>query len=197
MAWRMCSLATPARAVRSLCRAGWEVVGREFGRCVRGHPPLTPTRDVAGCACVCGVCVGGGGLAALLTVTMYPEQYTSEIAMTEMDMRAGPGRTYRFYTGEPVYPFGYGLSYTTFAYSAPTVQDARSALVTAAAARAPMTFTVDVENTGNRLSDHVVLGFVSSPMPGAVRRGRGARGPPAPWAHRGCECAWTRAATCP
>lgn len=27
-----------------------------------------------------------------------------------------PGRTYRFYTGKPVYKFGYGLSYSTFSY---------------------------------------------------------------------------------
>jgi beta-glucosidase len=27
------------------------------------------------------------------------------------------GRTYRFFTGEPLYPFGYGLSYTNFSFS--------------------------------------------------------------------------------
>jgi len=54
--------------------------------------------------------------------TMYPADYVNEILMTDMDMRPNstintPGRTYRFYTGEPVYPFGTGLSYTNFSYS--------------------------------------------------------------------------------
>lgn len=42
--------------------------------------------------------------------------------MTDMRMRSDPltgypGRTYRFYTGNPIYMFGYGLSYTTFTES--------------------------------------------------------------------------------
>lgn len=41
--------------------------------------------------------------------------------MTDMRMRADPatgypGRTYRFYTGKPVFQFGHGLSYSTFSY---------------------------------------------------------------------------------
>ncbi|XP_047982689.1 probable beta-D-xylosidase 6 [Salvia hispanica] len=55
-----------------------------------------------------------------LTMTWYPESFT-RVPMNDMNMRADPsrgypGRTYRFYTGDRVYGFGYGLSYTNFMY---------------------------------------------------------------------------------
>ncbi|BBN01511.1 beta-glucosidase [Marchantia polymorpha subsp. ruderalis] len=63
-----------------------------------------------------------------LPITWYPESFT-RVNMTDMHMRPNessgyPGRTYRFYTEEVVYPFGSGLSYTTFRHtvkSAPAV----------------------------------------------------------------------------
>ena len=60
------------------------------------------------------------------------------------------GRTYRFFTGTPLYPFGYGLSYTTFAY-----QNLRTSADTLAAADT-LTVRVDVTNTGKRAGDEVV-----------------------------------------
>lgn len=55
-----------------------------------------------------------------LPVTWYPESFT-KVPMNDMNMRPDPsrgypGRTYRFYTGEVVYGFGYGLSYSTYSY---------------------------------------------------------------------------------
>ena len=54
-------------------------------------------------------------------MTWYPKSFTA-IPMTDMNMRADssrgyPGRTYRFYTGDVVYGFGYGLSYSKYSYS--------------------------------------------------------------------------------
>lgn len=53
-------------------------------------------------------------------MTWYPEVFT-EVPMDDMNMRADrargyPGRTYRFYTGDHVYGFGHGLSYTKYTY---------------------------------------------------------------------------------
>jgi len=64
------------------------------------------------------------------------------------------GRTYRFFGGSPLYPFGHGLSYTTFAYknlrtSAPTLRSDGA-----------ITVRVDVTNTGARTGDEVVQLYV-------------------------------------
>jgi len=59
------------------------------------------------------------------------------------------GRTYRYFAGEPLYPFGYGLSYTTFTYRnlrMPTQIDAGESLKVA----------VEVENSGKRAGEEVV-----------------------------------------
>ena len=40
---------------------------------------------------------------------------TAQVPLDTYDMSAPPGRTYRYYTGSPLFHFGDGLSYTTFA----------------------------------------------------------------------------------
>ncbi|KAI3760999.1 hypothetical protein L1987_51404 [Smallanthus sonchifolius] len=56
-----------------------------------------------------------------LPFTWYPESFT-RVPMNNMNMRPDPshhypGRTYRFYTGDTVYRFGYGLSYSNYTYN--------------------------------------------------------------------------------
>jgi beta-glucosidase len=66
-------------------------------------------------------------------------------------------RTYRYFTGEPLYPFGYGLSYTSFEYSNLSFDK------TAPGANDDLTITVDVKNTGKMPSDEVVQVYLMHP----------------------------------
>jgi beta-glucosidase len=73
-------------------------------------------------------------------------------------------RTYRYFTGRPLYPFGYGLSYTTFSYSDLSVP------VQAIAAGQPLATDVTVTNTGKLAGDEVVQLYLRfSPVKGAPR----------------------------
>jgi len=63
-------------------------------------------------------------------------------------------RTYRYYTGEPLYPFGYGLSYTRFEYS-----DLR--LPEAVMAGDTLILSATITNTGGRAGDEVVQLYLS------------------------------------
>jgi len=64
-------------------------------------------------------------------------------------------RTYRYFNGEPLYPFGFGLSYTTFKYSkftsAKTINSGDEIKV-----------TVNVKNTGKMAGDEVVQLYLSN-----------------------------------
>jgi beta-glucosidase len=67
------------------------------------------------------------------------------------------GRTYRYFAGEVLYPFGYGLSYTSFRYSAARVSRSR------VRADETVEVSVDVTNTGRRDGDEVVQLYLSRP----------------------------------
>jgi beta-glucosidase len=75
------------------------------------------------------------------------------------------GRTYRYFEGEPLYPFGYGLSYTSFSYS-----DLKGPTEPVAAGSAA-TFDVTVTNTGKTAGDEVAQLYLEFPkVPGAPLR---------------------------
>ena len=45
---------------------------------------------------------------------MYPPDFVNQLPLNDMSVRTPPGRTHMYYTGEPEFAFGDGLSYSTF-----------------------------------------------------------------------------------
>lgn len=141
----------------------------------------------AGGAAIADVLFGTHNPGGKLPMTWYPQEYLNNLPMTVMDMRANPsknypGRTYRFYKGPVVYPFGHGLSYTKFDHTvvnAPKLVSvpvggrhrfnatiAPGKLVRASHAKCnklSLRMEVDVENTGSRDGTHTLLVFSSPP----------------------------------
>ncbi len=74
------------------------------------------------------------------------------------DVREGD-RTYWYYKGKPLYPFGYGLSYTTFSYSGLRLSR------TSAAAGAAVKVRLTLANTGKRDGDEVVQLYIRNNDP--------------------------------
>ena len=67
------------------------------------------------------------------------------------------GRTYRYFRGTPLYPFGYGLSYTRFAYAAPTLS------ATVLKAGDALQVSAELRNAGARAGDEVVQVYLDTP----------------------------------
>jgi beta-glucosidase len=85
-------------------------------------------------------------------VTTWPKSVDQLPAMMDYDIRHG--RTYLYFKGEPLYPFGYGLSYTTYSYANLKASSAELA------SDGTITVSVDVTNTGSRTGDVVVQLYV-------------------------------------
>jgi len=104
-----------------------------------------------GGAAIAEVLFGDYNPAGRLPVTFYK----SVDQLPAFDNYQMDGRTYRFFKGEPLYPFGFGLSYTRFKYSAFSISPARIAPTES------VTVSATVENTGTREGDEVVQAYVT------------------------------------
>ena len=130
--------------LRWLHEAGKKVV---FVNCSGGAVALTPELET------CDAILqwwydgeqGGLALADVLTGRYNPSGklpvtfYRSTDDLPDFLDYTMKNRTYRYFTGEPLFPFGYGLSYTTFSFSKPSVKVNDD----------NVTLTLTVKNTGS------------------------------------------------
>lgn len=79
----------------------------------------------------------------------------SEEQLPPFDDYSMVGRTYRYMTAEPLYTFGFGLSYTTFEYSKPVLSAEKIAVGDS------LTFNATVKNTGKIEGEEVVQLYIT------------------------------------
>lgn len=101
---------------------------------------------------VADVLFGDANPAGRLPVTFYKADETLP-AFDDYSMR---GRTYRYFSGEPLYPFGHGLSYTRFGYAGLALDRRR------ATADDHVKVTLTLKNEGNREGDEVAQLYLAA-----------------------------------
>jgi beta-glucosidase len=109
---------------------------------------------------IAGLLAGDFSPAGRLPVTFYK----SVDQLPAFDDYSMSKRTYRYFDGEPLYPFGYGLSFTKFEY-------ANARAEKGSGSSSEVTLSVDVSNTGGKAGDEVVQVYLTHPgVPGAPLR---------------------------
>ena len=102
---------------------------------------------------VAGAIAGDFSPAGRLPVTFYK----SVDQLPPFEDYSMAKRTYRYFDGEPLYPFGYGLSFTSFAYKNVHVDHAKIS------AKDSVKISVEVTNTGAMAADEVVQLYLTHP----------------------------------
>jgi len=96
--------------------------------------------------------------------------YRADEKLPPFDDYAMRGRTYRYFSGKPLYAFGYGLSYTRFSYSALRLDREH------VGANDPLHVSLKIRNTGQRAGDEVVQLYLRPVAPQRERAIRELRG---------------------
>lgn len=109
----------------------------------------------AGGTAIADVLFGDYNPAGRLPVTFYK----SVSDLPDFEDYSMENRTYRYFKGEPLYPFGYGLSYTSFTYDNLEMPDTLMA-------NSNLNINVDVSDTGAIDGDEVVQLYVTNKSTG-------------------------------
>jgi beta-glucosidase len=108
----------------------------------------------SGAQAIADTLFGHNNPAGRLPITFY----SSLDQLPPFDDYSMANRTYRYFKGVPLYAFGYGLSYTTFAYSAVKLSTDHIK------AGEPLRVETDVRNTGARAGDEVAELYITPPQ---------------------------------
>ena len=146
--------AVQRRLLKALHEAGKKVVLVSFSGCALGLVPETETCDAILQAWYPGQ-EGGTAIADVLFGEVNPSGklpvtfYKNVDQLPDVEDYNMEGHTYRYFRGEPLYPFGFGLSYTTFSYGEAKVKGKK--------------IVIPVTNTGDLDGDEVVQLYVRKP----------------------------------
>ena len=104
----------------------------------------------------------------LNTSFRYSANYVNEVKMSDMSMRpnastGSKGKTYRFYEGRVVWPFGFGLSYSTFDFVFSSTGMPSSSISASQLLQGQVKFPVVVSNNGTVDSAVAVQLYVRTP----------------------------------
>jgi len=119
-----------------------------------------------GGSAVADVLFGATNPAGRLPVTFYK----ADEKLPDFEDYSMKNRTYRYFTGQPLYPFGHGLSYTKFAYTGLKLDRG------SVAADGSVQATVTVKNVGKRAGDEVVQLYLKPLAPKRERALKELRG---------------------
>jgi beta-glucosidase len=146
--------AVQRRLLQVLHDAGKKVIFVNFSGCAIGLVPETQSCDAIlqawypgqeGGTAIVEALYGDFNPSGKLPVTFYK----SVAQLPEVEDYNMEGHTYRYFRGEPLFPFGYGLSYTDFHFGAGHVHDG--------------VLEFSVKNTGKRNGTEVVQLYVRKP----------------------------------
>ena len=146
--------AVQRRLLQVLHDAGKKVIFVNFSGCAIGMVPETKSCDAIlqawypgqeGGTAIVEALYGDFNPSGKLPVTFYQ----SVAQLPEVEDYNMEGHTYRYFRGEPLFPFGYGLSYTDFHFGAGHVHDG--------------VLEFSVKNTGKRNGTEVVQLYVRKP----------------------------------
>lgn len=112
---------------------------------------------IFGAQAVAEILFGDVNPSGKLPVTMYRSNFIDHVDMKSMNMTMYPGRSYRYYAEVPVFPFGWGLSYTNFSIQSMETQKERG--IRPVLTTHPKEYRIQITNNGKYYGEEVIFAF--------------------------------------